>query len=116
MKVVFEWARVGEPELDANGNVVSLMIGLRAYLERDPTISAYIDERVEVPSYMRKPIDQLTEDEIRAFAFQHAVKEVFTETPEGREFQKENWFAMLARQIRERAGLPRVITTLSIDI
>ena len=118
MRVIFEWSRIGEPEVDENGNVISWVFGLKAYLEEDETVWAYVDERVRVPEDMRKPPEEWTDDELRKFAYEHAVKEEYTENPDTgeREYTKQNWFDLLVRQIKAKVKAPKVKTNFVVEI
>ena len=99
-----------EPLLDSTTkNVIDWVIGLRAWDDSDPAnLTAYVDAQVPVPEDGLKPLADWTEDEIRAFAFNYAIKEEYTTDPDtgAKTYSKRNWFNQLRGQVEAMKGQP----------
>ena len=95
--------------------VIRWVIGLSAWDEDDENLSAYIDAEVPVPQDRRKPQSEWTEDEVRQFAMEYALKEEYTVAEDGtKEYSKQNWFNQLKKQIEAQKGQPIRGTTFVI--
>jgi hypothetical protein len=106
--IQYQFTRI-EPLIDpATNNVIKWVVGLTATDTDDPSLSAYIDAEVPVPEDNFKPQADWTDDEIRAFAIQYALKEEYTTDPDTgtKEYTKQNWFNQLKAQVEAKKGQP----------
>jgi len=102
--IQYQFTRIESLIDSTTNNVVKWIIGLSASDTENPSLSVYIDAEVPVPEDNLKPQEQWSEDEIRHFAMEYAIKEEFDESIG--EYIKRNWFNQLKAQLESLKGQP----------